>query len=160
MTVYNREMPLGIPGGVTRRGEQTVESVLMAVDLPFGAPLALDETGKAVLAKSAAELVGFLVRPYPTMGVPSIEGSEEAPKGSLQGLLRRGYMCVRLAGPASGLDVLKRGQPVKLVTAANGDYRVSDLAAAVGEAIPKAAFMGPGGHAPDGTPVCEIAFNI
>ncbi|WP_413207770.1 hypothetical protein [Rhodospirillum sp. A1_3_36] len=150
MAAYSTSMPTGIPGGVSRRAEATLEPVKLSAETPFGTPLALT-AGAAGAAVTAASVVSFLARAFQT-GAGT--GGNSASAGSIQDQLRRGYMSVRLSGAEATAAV--RGGSVKLIEADAGEYVTGELAVSAGVAIPGATFMGP--QDSDGT--VEIAFNI
>lgn len=146
---YLTRMPQGFAGDVTRKDGATVESGLMGEDVPFGAPVKLDSTGKLSQLSAATDAVyGFMVRPYPTQDA-------QATAGSIQDCMRRGYMAVRVA---RGTAVKGAAVHVRIATAegkAVGDIEVTAVENET-VAVPGCIFMGP---ADDGG-IVEIAFNI
>lgn len=154
MVVYNGSMPKGIPGNISRPGVGIIESVTLAEDIPYGDPVAL-VNGKAVKAISAAVTVGVLVRPYPSQSATNDFGRAKALKGSVQGMLRQGYITILLAEGDAAASIVN-GTPVKLVNAATAGFVIGDFAASQGTAIPRTVFTG----GPDANRNVEIAFNI
>ena len=145
---YLKRMPAGFPGDVSRKAEATVEAGLMGTIVAFGAPVKMDG-GKLVALSAANDVVyGFVVRPYPTM-------NSEAAAGSIQDVLRRGYMTVKLTQGAS----VKGGQVYVRHTAEAGKA-VGDIEAAAVEgktlAVPGCLFMGEA----DGMGNVELSYNL
>jgi hypothetical protein len=156
-------MPSGIPGELSRRESATLEAErLGAEDIPFGAAVKLADGLVAPIASgdAASAVYGFLVRPYPTMGIAagmtSEPGPGSAPAGSIQSVMRRGYMTVLLKGATAAA---KNGAVYVRVTAASGKY-VGDIEAAADSgktvAVTGCIFMG----AADSGGNVEISFNI
>jgi hypothetical protein len=139
---YLNRMPAGIPGEVTRQGSAVLETRLLgAASIAFGAPVKISGTTLApVAAGDTPDLIyGFLARSYPTTGIG--DGPAAAPAGSLQSVMRRGYMSVALKGSA---PAALAGQVYVRVTAADGKA-VGDIEAAGGAglvAVPGGIFMG------------------
>ncbi len=153
MPFYDRSMPGGFPGGLTRRLNAVTEPVTLAAALKPGAPLQLDATGKAIYATASDKIKGFLVRAYPTMG--GNDATLEAyANGTTQDQLRSGYISVQLP-EAETADAVK-GTPLKLVTVAANGFVVGDLSLSEGTAIPGACCTGPA----DAAGVVEIEYNI
>lgn len=106
-------MPSGIPGATNRAEHLTVEAGLPLVGfLPpgFGLPLAIDPpTGRFRAingADTAASVVGFLARPYPSgsLGTTSDGLGFITNFGTYAGVInvmRRGYMTVLVGGVAA-----------------------------------------------------------
>lgn len=141
-------MPAGVPGDVSRKTESTLESGIMAQDLPFGSPVKM-ASGKLTGISAADDVIyGFVARPYPTQAT-------QAASGEIHDCMRRGYMTVTLAnGTAS------RGGAVYVRIAAETGKKVGDLeASAVKDetvAIPGCLFMGEA----DANGNVEISFNL
>lgn len=145
---YLKRMPAGFPGDVSRKTEATVEAGIMGDTVAFGSPVKLDG-GKFVALSSASDIVyGFVVRPYPTMA--SAGGS-----GSIQDVLRRGYMTVKLSQGTAA----KGGQVYVRHTAETGKA-VGDIEAAAVEgktlAVPGCLFMGEA----DSSGNIELSYNL
>lgn len=109
MVAYLYRMPQGIPGAITRQSQSTIQAEVLNPSLPFasfGIPVKT-ASGKIVPfagSETAADLFGFLVRPFPTQGANASDPLGTAvPKTSGTGdVLRRGYMTVHVnAGTAS-----------------------------------------------------------
>ena len=154
MSAYLDRMPAGIPGRVSRAGGATLEPVLLGAAMLFGAP------GKIVAGKfvplengdEAGDIYGFLASSYPTQSDMADLGGGSAPAGTMQSVMRRGYMTVKTAGSPA-----KNG-PVYVVTATAAGV-VGSLAAASGtglEAIPGCEFQG----GADAAGNVEISYNI
>lgn len=145
--ILNR-MPAGFPGDVSRKTEATIEAGFMAATVPYGAPVALDGDGKFAPLSDGDDVYGFMVRPYPTQ-MTAAEG------GSIQDVMRSGYMTIKLAqGTAT-----KSGQVYARHTAETGKA-VGDIeaTAVAGEnmAVPGCIFMGDA----DASGNVEISFNL
>ena len=145
---YLKRMPAGFPGDVSRKAEATVEAGLMGATVAFGAPVKMDG-GKLVELSGASDAVyGFVVRPYPTMGSAAVSDS-------IQDVLRRGYMTVKLTQGTSA----KGGQVYVRHTAETGKA-VGDIEASAVEgktlAVPGCMFMGEA----DGSGNVEISYNL
>ena len=146
---YLNRMPTGFPGDVSRKAAATVEAGLMSATVAFGAPVTLDADGKFTALSDAADVVyGFVARPYPTMGSAAVPGS-------IQDVLRRGYMTVTLAQGTA----VKGGQVYVRHTAETGKA-VGDIEATAVEgktlAVPGCLFMG----GADGSGNVEISYNL
>ncbi|MCQ4861155.1 hypothetical protein NE637_08335 [Desulfovibrio desulfuricans] len=145
---YLKRMPAGIPGDVSRKAEATVEAGLMGEAVAFGAPVKMDGGRLVALSGASDAVYGFVVRPYPTMG-------SAAASGSIQDVLRRGYMTVKLTQGTSA----KGGQVYVRHTAETGKA-VGDIEAAAVEgknlAVPGCLFMGEA----DSSGNVEISFNL
>lgn len=150
MAVIDRKMPAGFPGNVTRRAVSIAEPVKLKLDTAYGATLALDAAGEAVVTTAAANVTGFLVRPYPTQAGPAGQG----PGGTIQDRLVSGYITVRLSANEETMPVA--GTPVKLIAATADGYTAGEIAVSAGVAISRAVFTGP----PDTDGNVEIAFNV
>lgn len=154
MPVYDRSMPAGIPGNITRRAASVTEPVLLKAETAIGAPLALDAEGEAIAAVTAAAVKGWLVRAYPTQSATTGFGGGTLPAKSVQDRLRSGWISVQLSAAETGTAV--KGTPLKLIEAAAGGFAVGELAISAGIAIPGAVLTGPA----DAKGVAEIEFNI
>ena len=145
---YLKRMPAGFPGDVSRKAEATVEAGLMGTIVAFGAPVKMDG-GKLVALSAANDVVyGFVVRPYPTM-------NSEAAAGSIQDVLRRGYMTIKLTQGTAA-----KGSQVYVRHTAETGKAVGDIEAAPVEgktlAVPGCMFMGEA----DGSGNVEISYNL
>lgn len=145
MPVYSTRMPAGIPGRVTRKSGVTLESVLLGAAMPFGTPGKIVNGALVPLAESdAADAVyGFLASPYPTQSSGTGFGAGEAPANTVQSVMRRGYMTVRL-----GSGTAAKNAPVHLLP--------SGLGGTGGKALANCTFSG----AADEAGNVEIAYNI
>ena len=155
MPAYLERMPAGIPGRVSRRNGVTLEPVLVGSGMLFGAP------GKIVSEKlvpltdgdSVDVIYGLLASQYPTQSDMAGLGGGSAAEGTLQSVMRRGYMTVRIVGGTPA-----KGALVYVVTATSAGA-VGSLSASSGAglaAIPGCTFMGEA----DGDGNVEISFNI
>ncbi len=104
-----KRMGQGYPGDISRKSEATVESGLCGADLAYGAPVILKNGKFAPVEEDTEAIYGFLARPYPTQ-----EGQGVA--GSIQDVMRRGYMTVKLASGTAA----KGGTVYVRITAATG----------------------------------------
>lgn len=155
MPAYLTRMPAGIPGRVSRRSGATLEPVLLGAAMLFGAPGAIRNEKLVPLAEgdSADAVYGFLASQYPTQSDMAGLGSGSAPEHTMQSVMRRGYMTVKIEGGAAA-----KNAPVYVVTEASAGT-VGGLSAASGAglaAIPGCIFMGEA----DGDGNVEISFNI
>lgn len=145
--ILNR-MPTGFPGDVSRKADATIEAGLMAATVPYGAPVTLDDDGKLAPLADGDAVYGFMVRPYPTQ-------MTAAEAGSIQDVMRRGYMTITLAQGTA----VKGGQVYARHTADAGKA-VGDIEAAADAgknvAVPGCIFMGEA----DGSGNVEISFNL
>lgn len=146
---YLKRMPSGFPGDVSRKVEATIEAGLMADTVAFGTPVKLGAQGKLAPLSAVSDTVyGFLVRPYPTQNSAGVSGS-------IQDVMRRGFMTVKLARGT----VVKGGQVHVRVIAASGKA-VGDIEAAADGSntlsVPGCIFLG---EADEGGNV-EISFNL
>lgn len=146
---YLKRMPSGFPGDVSRKVEATIEAGLMADTVAFGAPVKLGAQGKLAPLSAASDTVyGFLVRPYPTQNSAAVSGS-------IQDVMRRGFMTVKLARGTAA----KGGQVHVRVIAASGKA-VGDIEASADAsntlAVSGCIFLG---EADEGGNV-EISFNL
>ena len=145
--ILNR-MPAGFPGDVSRKTEATIEAGFMAATVPYGAPVTLDDDGKLAPLADGDTVYGFMVRPYPTQ-------MTAAEAGSIQDVMRRGYMTITLAQGTA----VKGGQVYARHTADAGKA-VGDIEAAADAgknvAVPGCIFMGEA----DGSGNVEISFNL
>ena len=155
MPVYMERMPAGFPGRVSRKSNVTLEPVSLGADLPFGAPGKIVDGKLVPLADGdGAELIyGFLACQYPTQSAMDEAGVGIGPKGTLQSVMRRGYMTMRVTSGTPAKDA-----PVYVVTAAAG-AALGSLSASSGAglaAIPGCEFQGEA----DAGGNTEISFNI
>lgn len=159
MPSYLTRMPAGIPGEVSRRDGVVLEPSLMgAAPIPFGAVVKLAAGLIAPIASgdAAAVVYGFLARSYPTTGAGEDFGVGSAPAGTMQDVMRSGYMTVRLGGATAAA----KGGAVYLRVTVSGDKAVGDIEAAADSAktvvIPGCVFLGPA----EAGGIAEISFNI
>ncbi len=170
MTAYILNLPSGIPGRISRPGNQTVEAAQPDTGRPFsayGLPGKILTNGKFVpieAGDAGTDVAGFLVQPFPTtdgrytMATSGQPGAVPRADMTLS-RLRRGYMTVRANGtgalynPTDGGAVYVR---IANGTATNpiGGIEAHNTADVV--AIPAAKFRGQRDR--DGN--VEIEFNI
>ena len=109
MTAYVLNLPSGIPGRISRPGNQTVEAAQPDTGRPFsayGLPGKILPSGKFVpieAGDASADVAGFLVQPFPTTdGRYTMVTSGQpgaVPRADMTlSRLRRGYMTVRANG--------------------------------------------------------------
>lgn len=153
-------MPAGIPGDISRKNSAVVEpQIADSDDLVYGNPVKMDD-GKILPIESgdiAADVYGFLVRPYPTQASQDPLGVSTPPSDGIVDVLKSGYMTVLLHNttPATKAGAVY----VRVADAAAGKPIGGIEAAADGGdcvAIVGAYFMGPA----DADGNVEIAFNI
>lgn len=154
MVAYERRMPSGIPGAVSRQAHSKLEPVLLGESLPVGTPLQLGATGKAVALTDASKMHGFLVRAFPTQSVSNDFGAALLPSGTMQDSMRSGYMTVKISAAETAKTV--NGTPVKIVLTAAGGFAKGDLAISQGTVIPGCTFLGEA----DSSGNVEVAYNI
>ena len=154
-------MPSGIPGDVSRKNQSTIDSQIFNASLPFasyGIPAKL-ASGKVVPfagGETAADLFGFLVRPFPTQSAQEGLGTATPPTSGVANILRRGWMTVKCnAGtPAAGGTVYVR------IAAASGAKVIGGIEAAADStntvALTGARFTNAG----DANGNVEIEYNI
>lgn len=155
MPVYLTRMPAGIPGRVSRVSGVTLEPILLGAAMLFGAPCKVVSEKLVPLADgdSADVIYGFLASQYPTQSDMAALGGGSAPADTVQSVMRRGYMTVKLEGGAAA-----KNAPVYVrVDAATGTVGGIFAAAGTGlEAVPGCTFQGEA----DGDGNVEISFNI
>jgi hypothetical protein len=154
MTVYDRSMPGGIPGAVTRPANSVLEPVLLGAASAPGKPFAINASGKAIQAVTAASVKGVLVRAYPTQSSATALGVGVLDANTVQDGLRSGWIAVQLSAAETAAAV--KGAAVKLVEAAADGFAIGEFAISAGVAIPGAVFTGPA----DSTGAVEIEFNV
>lgn len=132
MSAITTRMPAGIPGDVTRKANSVLEPGIIGTSaVPYGSAIKLSGSKHVGLeaGDGAADVVGFLARPYPTRGAnDTVDAS--APAGAACDVLKTGYLSVELAdGTASkGADVFVRVQT-------DTGKAVGDIEAAVDRSI-------------------------
>lgn len=158
---YLYRMPSGIPGDVSRKLDSTIDTQLFNPSLPFasyGIPAKL-ASGKVVPfagGETAADLFGFLVRPYPTQSAQEPIGTATPPTTGPANILRRGWMTVKCnAGtPAQGGTVYVR------IAAASGAKVIGGIEA-VADSTNTVALTGVKfTNAGDASGNVEIEYNI
>lgn len=99
---YLYRMPSGIPGDVSRKLESLVDSRALDRDVTrqfpgYGVPgkLVAGVFTPIVAGDTAANIYGFLTRPFPTMGRDAASLLPNANLG-FHGIMRNGYMTVRV----------------------------------------------------------------
>lgn len=170
MTAYVLNLPSGIPGRISRPGNQTVEAAQPDAGRPFsayGLPGKILPNGKFVpieAGDAGADVAGFLVQPFPTtdgrytMATSGLPGAVPRADMTLS-RLRRGYMTVRANGvgalynPTDGGAVYVR---IANGTATNPIGGIEARNTADVAAIPGAKFRGQRDR--DGN--VEIEYNI
>ena len=168
MSAFLFRMPAGIAGMLNRTEIATVEAqIVMTTNPPtsYGVPIAIDATALQVrpigAGDPAANVYGFLVRPYPTNGNQINEpiGTGTPATVGTCNVMRRGYMAVKLNGATNAT----KNQPVYVRIAGGttakpvgGIEAVADATPANTIALPNAYFMGPS----DAAGNVEIAYNI
>ena len=151
--VFMKRMPAGIPGQVTRLNSSTLETVQLGnAPIPFGAPVKVVAGLLAPLGNgdTASVIYGFLARPYPTMGTATSFGTAEATAGSLQNVMRRGYLAVEVKAGTPA----KAGKVYVRTTGAIGTIEAASGAGLV--ELPGGTFMGEA----DTDGLTEISYNI
>jgi hypothetical protein len=165
MTAFTYRMPAGIPGDVSRdHAQATIEAGLMDADTPFpayGLPAKLS-SGKYVplgAGSDADDLVGFLVRPYPT-GATSSDGlgtSTPPQDGSIGNIMKRGYMAVKLNGGAT----VAKGDPVYVRVANSSEGKpVGGIEGAPDDGVTATADDGNNGNGTVGTMSATAAAKV
>ena len=145
MPAYLERMPTGIPGRVSRKSGATLEAVLLGAAMLFGAPGKIVD-GKFVPLESGdapSVIYGFLASSYPTQSDMAGLGGGSAPADTMQSVMRRGYMTVKIQGGTAA-----KNTPVHVVA--------GSLTASGGAAIPGCEFQGEA----DASGNVEISFNI
>jgi len=155
-------MPAGIPGALSKgAGQATVESdIYAAANYPtaFGVPVkyATGKISKIVGAEGAADIIGFLVRPYPTQySSNEALGAATPDITQIANVLKRGYMTVKMDFGTA----VKGGQVYVCIAVAGGNAigeigDASDAGNCV--AVANCFFTGPA----DDNGIVEIAYNI
>lgn len=152
-------MPSGIPGDVSRLQSATIDSAPLNASLPFpgfGLPGKL-ASGKFVpiaAGDTAASVLGFLVRTYPTQGSDAAGATPVA--SGIASVLRRGHMTVMLnSGTAA-----RGGQVYVRIAAPSGAKVVGGIEAAADStntiAVTGCTFQA----AADASGNVEIEYNI
>lgn len=111
--IFQYRMPAGIPGQVTRLEASIIEAAIASRRHPptvYGVPVALDDWSESLISPkrlhtgwmrplrkgdAAADVYGFLVRPYPTQ-----QTGEGTPISGVCDVLVRGYINAKLGGKA------------------------------------------------------------
>lgn len=163
MVAFLYRMGNGVPGDVTRQSQSTIEPQVFNSSLPFSAyglpgKIASGKFVPIAGGETAADIYGFLVRPFPTQGANASDPLSTAvpPTSGMANTMRRGYINVKnnAGTPALNGQVYVRvatpgaGKPIGGIEAA------SDTTNTV--AITGCIFMG----AADSNGNVEIAFNI
>ena len=155
-------MPAGIPGALSKgAGQATVESeIFAAANYPtaFGVPVkyASGKISKIVGAEGASDIIGFLVRPYPTQytsnealgaGTPDIT--------QVANVLKRGYMTVHL-----DFGTAAKGGQVYVCVAVAGGHAIGEIGdgSDSGNCVAVTGCFFTGAADADGN--VEIAYNI
>ena len=146
MVAFQYRMPAGIPGNVGRIEAATIEAQIVNTTTPptrFGDPVALTTAGNGgvrplTTGDVAADVYGFLMRPYPTQGsganvwpsdpLNNTAGYAGAPAlFGICNILRRGYISVMLNGAAASVS---GGQVYVRVAAAAAGKPIGGIEAA------------------------------
>lgn len=161
-------MPLGSPGDLTRDvRECTIEAYWQNVALPvggYGLPVKLGAVAMSVspivTGDAATSIIGLLVRENPAQGGATINqamGAGTPPLSGALGILKKGYMCVKLGGAAAAV---KEGIVYVRVAAASGGKPIGGIEAAADSTntiiLTGAQFMGPA----DADGNAEIRYNV
>lgn len=169
IVAYQFRLDTGYPGTSNRVHDATVTPEVIdaaAPPLAYGLGCVIDATTGGIRAAATGDtkIDGFNLRPYPMQGGGPASGIVNDPlytstppnAGLSGGLLRRGFIIVKLAG---GGPVVK-GAPVfvSIVTATAGQVFGTSAAAGTGAIAldTKSSFMG----AADSTGITELAFNL
>jgi hypothetical protein len=147
-------MPAGIPGRVSRKSDVTLEPVQLGAAMLFGAPGKIKNGLLVPLADGDAvsAIYGFLTSPYPTQSDMAGLGAGSAPEGSMQSVMRRGYMTVAATGGTAAKNAAVR----VVLDEEDGVVGSRNASAGVGTAIPGCVFQGEA----DADGNVEISFNI
>lgn len=166
MVAFTYRMNQGVPGELTRQSMSTVETQATNSATPFtafGVAGYMDPTGKfapITATTTAAQVYGFLVRPFPYQGQNASDplGTAVPRTGTnLVDVMRRGYISVLL-----GFGTAIAGLPVYIRIAAGATGRaIGSIEAAPADPancilLTNAMFM----SAADGSGNVEIGFNI
>lgn len=155
-------IPAGIPGALSKgAGQATIETgIFAAANYPeaFGVfvKYSSGKVAKLVGAESTTDVVGVLVRPYPTQYTSSEALGAATPDiTKLANIMKRGYIMVKLAfGTAS------KGAQVYACVSADGGNAIGDIGDSSDSghciAVPGAYFTG----GADDNGNVEIAYNI
>lgn len=150
-------MPSGIPGDVSRKSQSTIESHISSGTFGGLGVFGKFVGGKFVPLEAAdKEVYGLLVRSYPTQSATDSFGNAVPQSGTMQDVLRRGYMTVKCnAGTAKASNTIfvrvNAGTPAKPV---GGIEAVADAANTI--ELKNAIFM----HDADAQGNVEISFNV
>lgn len=163
MAAFLYRMPRGIAGDVTRQSQSTIEPQLFNSSLPFasyGIPgkMASNKFIPFAGAETAADVYGFLVRPYPITGANASDplGTSVPPTKGVADVLKRGYFNVKVnAGTAANngavyirIAAAAAGKPI------GGVEAVADGANTI--VVTGAIFM----SAADANGFAEVAYQI
>lgn len=159
---YLLRMPAGIPGALTRLEACTVvPEVYAASNYPtaFGVPVKFSsgKISKLTGSEGSTDIVGWLVRPYPTQYTSSEALETSTPNPStVADIMKRGYMTIHFGGTTAA----KGGQVYVRVTAGDSGNAVGNIeeGADGGEciAVTNCFFTG----AADASGNVEISYNI
>lgn len=164
MVAFLFRMPNGIPGDVSRQSQAKIEAQPKNASLPFasyGIPGKIASGRFVPLAggETAADIYGFLVRPYPTTGRNASDplGTSVPPADNMPAdILRSGYLNVRVNAGTAALN----GVVYVRIAAGTVNQPVGGIEAAADGAntiiVTGARFM----SAADAGGNAEIAYNI
>jgi hypothetical protein len=147
MVSYPYQMPMGIPGNVTRPEISTIEQFIANQTTPptvFGVPVKNVSAKIQPIAAGdlSSAIIGFLARPYPTTGNGTDGLGVATPNKALpMDVLKRGYINVAVGGttpPTSGSPVY-----VRVGNASTGKV-IGDVEAAADIGVTAAATVGTG----------------
>ena len=157
MVAYLTRMPAGIPGEANRAFHSLIEAQVVTpygttgAPTAYGLPMVIDATAGNVgnmrafsTSDVAANVYGFLVRPFPTQTVASDGlGTSTPPTSGPCDIMRVGYMTVTLYGSTAAI---KGGRVYIWAGAASTGHVTGGVEAAAGAsglALSGATFMGP-----------------
>lgn len=147
MVAFSYRPPSGVVGNVTRVDDSTITAELYNTSTPpgaFGLPVAVDANGVRPVAASdlGVNIVGMLVRPYPTSGNGTDGLGASVPVITLPAsVLRRGYITAKLGGVAAAV---KSGLIYVRVSNPSAGKVVGDVEAAGDQGVTASATVGTG----------------
>ena len=170
-TAYLTRAPAGIPGSISRPGNETVEPAYVTPNGTTGAPAEFGIGGLIdattgnwrVVAAGDTAINSFLVKAFPVAGGNDASNAAQAlgaavpPAQGVVNIMARGYMTVLLGGSTAAV----KGGAVYIWSAASaGAHVIGRVEAASpggsGFVLPSSYFTGPA----DADGNVEIAFNI
>lgn len=148
MVAYTYQMPSGIPGAITRPEQSTVEQGIANQTTPPTIPgqCVINVSGQLepVQASSlSADIIGFLVREYPTSGNGTDGLGVSTPSKALpMSYLKRGYISVSIE--TSQTAPVKQGKVYVRVADTGTGKVVGDILTAGDVGVTASAFTGTG----------------